>query len=70
VLLEGTAAVYTGQRLRSTLAPGDHFGEIALLHHVPRMATVRGVTDLRLFSLDRDALLGSRPDVLTTAQLV
>jgi cAMP-dependent protein kinase regulator len=70
VLLEGKAAVYSGQRLRGILAPGDHFGEIALLHHVPRTATVRGMTDLRLFSLDRDALLGASPDALTIAQLV
>jgi CRP-like cAMP-binding protein len=70
VLLEGKAAVYSGQRLLRALAPSDHFGEIALLHHVPRTATVRGVTDLRLFSLDREALRGASPDGLTTAQLV
>jgi CRP-like cAMP-binding protein len=70
VLLEGRAAVYSGQRLLRTLAPSDHFGEIALLHHVPRTATIRGVTDLRLFSLDREALLGASPEGLATAQLV
>jgi CRP-like cAMP-binding protein len=70
VLLDGEAAVYSGERLVRTLAPSDHFGEIALLHHVPRTATVRGVTQLRLFSLDREALLGASPDGLTTAQLV
>ncbi len=70
VLLDGEAAVYSGERLVRTLAPSDHFGEIALLHHVPRTATVRGVTHLRLFSLDREALLEASPDALTTAQLV
>ena len=70
VVLEGEAAVYSGQRLLRTLAPSDHFGEIALLHRVPRTATVRGVTDLRLFSLDREALLGASPGGLPTAQLV
>ena len=70
VLIEGKAAVYSGQRLLRTLAPSDHFGEIALLHHVPRTATVRGMTELRLFSLDREALLGASPEGLTTAQLV
>jgi CRP-like cAMP-binding protein/predicted MFS family arabinose efflux permease len=70
VLLEGKAAVYSGQRLVRTLAPSDHFGEIALLHRIPRTATVRGQTDLRLFSVDREALLAAGPDGLTTAQLV
>jgi CRP-like cAMP-binding protein len=70
VVLEGTAAVYSGERLIRTLVPGDHFGEIALLHRIPRTATVRGVTDLRLFSLDREALLGVSPGALTAARLV
>jgi CRP-like cAMP-binding protein len=70
VLLEGEAAVYSGQRVIRTLAPGDHFGEIALLHDLPRTATVRGVTDLRLFTLGRAELHRARPNGLTTAQLV
>jgi CRP-like cAMP-binding protein len=70
VLLEGKAAVYSGQRLLRTLAPTDFFGEIALLHRTARTATVRGVTDLRLFSLDRERLLAARPDGLISAQLV
>jgi CRP-like cAMP-binding protein len=70
VLLEGLAAVYSRGRLIRTLAPGDHFGEIALLHDTLRTATVRGLTDLRLFSLDRKALHAAGPSVLTAAQLV
>jgi CRP-like cAMP-binding protein len=70
VLLEGEAAVYSGERLIRTLAPSDHFGEIALLHSVPRTASVRGHTDLRLFSFDREALLAASPNGLAAAQLV
>jgi hypothetical protein len=70
VVLEGTAAVYSGERLVRTLAPGDHFGEIALLHDTLRTATVRALTALRLFSVDREALLGVSPSALTAAQLV
>ena len=70
VLLEGTAAVYSGERLIRTLARTDYFGEIALLHQVPRTATVRSLTDVRLLSLDREALLTASPDGLPAEQLV
>jgi CRP-like cAMP-binding protein len=62
--------VYSGERLIRTLARTDYFGEIALLHQVPRTATVRSLTDVRLLSLDREALLRASPDGLPTEQLV
>jgi CRP-like cAMP-binding protein len=70
VLLEGKATVHSGRRLLRTLAPSDHFGEIALLHRIPRTATVRSETDVRLFSFDRQALLAASPGGLPAAQLV
>jgi CRP-like cAMP-binding protein len=57
------------QRVIRTLAPSDHFGEIARLHRIPRTATVRGQTDLRLFSFDDEALLAASRDGWTAAQL-
>lgn len=41
LLVEGTADVEVNGAPRSTLRPGDYFGEIALIDREPRSATVR-----------------------------
>jgi CRP-like cAMP-binding protein len=48
VILAGEAEVETGDGRRRTLGPGDHFGEMALLDHEGRSATVTAASDLVL----------------------
>ncbi len=45
-----------GQRI-AELRPGDHFGEIALLRDIPRVATVRAVEDATVLVLEKESFL-------------
>lgn len=59
LIADGRAAVeISGNRVR-TLGAGGSFGEIALLRDVPRTATVRAITALRLFALDRQTFVAT-----------
>lgn len=51
VILSGTASVRRNGRKIATLGPGDPFGELALLDHGPRTASVVAESELRLFVL-------------------
>jgi hypothetical protein len=59
VVADGRAVVEAGGEQVRTLEPGDFFGEIALLRDVPRTATVRALTPLRLFALDRETFVAT-----------
>jgi len=51
VLLDGSVEVTSGGKLLTELGPGSHFGEIALVSDVPRTATVRATSPVRVLLL-------------------
>src|SRR5512134_4019082 len=51
VIQSGTAEVTIGGKKKASLAPGEFFGEIALLDGGPRTATVTATSDIELLGL-------------------
>ncbi|MGZ4110312.1 MAG: cyclic nucleotide-binding domain-containing protein [Actinomycetota bacterium] len=66
LILEGTCTVSIGGKKKTTLGPGQFFGEIALLDGGPRTATVTADTDVRLLGLTEwmfRGLLAEHPSI-------
>lgn len=60
MILEGEVEVtksinQSEERLLQTLAPGDFFGEMGIIHNAPRAATVTAKTYLVVLELDKDS---------------
>jgi CRP-like cAMP-binding protein len=52
VIVEGRASVYIANAHVATLGPGSMVGEMALVDHRPRSASVIAETDMRLLRFD------------------
>ena len=63
LLLEGTATVKRNGRKVSTLHPGDSIGELALLDHGPRTASVTADTEVTALVLTPRELSGLLDEV-------
>ena len=70
VIVEGRLQVLVStngvERKLAQRGPGEFVGEMAIIESVPRLATVRAQTDVRLLSIDGDTfkqILQERPDV-------
>jgi CRP-like cAMP-binding protein len=66
VLVEGSADVRRGNRKVNTMQGGDFFGEIALVSHRPRTATVTTTSPVRALVVTEQSfrsLLERAPDV-------
>jgi CRP-like cAMP-binding protein len=52
VILDGSAGVYAGSHHIATVGAGSVVGEMALIDHRPRNATVRAETTMKLLAFD------------------
>lgn len=58
VIVDGTVVVTRRKRKVNELGPGDWLGEIALVAHVPRTATVTTTSPVRLLVVNEQAFRG------------
>jgi MFS family permease len=59
VIRAGEAEIVGDDQVVGTLGPGESFGEIALLHDIPRTATIRARTTLTMFELEPEDFLAA-----------
>jgi MFS family permease len=57
VIASGTVMVTMDGTVVRELGPGGWFGELALLHDIPRTATITALSEVRMWALDRESFL-------------
>ncbi|HEY7730778.1 MAG TPA: MFS transporter [Gaiellaceae bacterium] len=74
LIASGTVHVQHATGPPTALGPGEGFGEIALLHDVPRTATVSADGNVELYALGREqfleALTGSAPSLAAADEVI
>lgn len=68
VMIDGTATVTRNGRKVGVLSPGDSVGELSLLDHGPRTATVTADTDITVLVLSAREFAGVLEEVPGLAQ--
>ena len=68
VIIDGTATVKRNGRKVGTLGPGQSLGELSLLDHGPRTATVTADTDITVLVLSAREFAGVLEEVPSLAQ--
>jgi CRP/FNR family cyclic AMP-dependent transcriptional regulator len=66
IITDGTVTVTTAQGKQRKLGPGDSFGEMALLDHQGRSASIKADTDVTLATIPEwnfKSFLGQHPEV-------
>lgn len=52
VVIDGRAGVYIRGEMKAEIGPGEIVGEMALIDHQPRTATVKALTPMKLLAFD------------------
>ena len=70
LIVAGQARALIGGRSRSTIGPGQSFGEISLIDRGPRSATIRAVTEVQTLAISSWNFLSMLEDNWKLAQKV
>ncbi len=70
VIREGTASVQRNGEVVAELGPGDFFGEVGIVTHRPRNATVTSRSSMKLLVITDQAFRGMERDTPTVAKQI